>query len=172
MSRMSSPDRKRIYPLVVQQQGGEYCVYCNKTKEDLLNQGLYTEFCIDVDDNSGNHSITNLRQMQLLCKSCNTKKNHPQNSEVFQRSSSAEIVLGTRYERDFRKWVIGLYMENENAGFTYEYVVNNGADYVGCSTETVKRYLKKMTCCNTGNYRWDYDRPGEPRLVLKSEMKF
>ena len=170
MTNMNSKTRKELYPMVVSQQGGEYCVYCNKTIQDLAMEGKSTTFCIDIDDNSGNHSKSNLRQMQLLCRSCNTKKNHPSNMEPFHRQATPELILGKKYEKHFRNWVAGLYMPNENAGFHHDYIVNSGAEMIGCSTETIKRYLAKMTSTE-GNYEWDV-RNGSSVLVLKPEMKF
>jgi len=94
---MNKKTRDILYPLVVAQQGGEYCVFCDKTKHDLISCGHKGEFCIDVDDNSGNHSIKNLRMMQLACHSCNTKKNHPTLEEPFSRSATPEMIKGKKY---------------------------------------------------------------------------
>lgn len=169
MANMNKHTRDQLYPLVAAQQGGEYCVFCNRDKTDLKNDGHKPEFCIDVDDNSHNHSKSNLRQMQLACHSCNTKKNHPSIAEPYERTATPEMILGKRYESDFRRWVSGFFMENENIGLSYSYLVNSGAEFVGCSTETIKRYLNKMTSTE-GMYEW-FDRTGGVSMVLKSKYK-
>lgn len=170
MSNMNKKTRDFLYPLVKEQQGGEYCVWCNKNKKDLADEGRSTTFCIDVDDNSDNHSKSNLRQMQFLCRSCNTKKNHPSNMEPFHRQATPELILGKKNERHYRRWIAGLFMTNENAGYHFDYVTAGGAEKIECSIEAVKNYLRKMTSAE-GNYDWD-DRNGESYLVLKPEMKF
>ena len=170
MTNMNSKTRDELYPMVVAQQGGEYCVYCNKTRKDLVDEGKSSVLCIDVDDNSGNHSKSNLRQMQLLCKSCNTKKNHPGNMEPFHRQATPELILGKRNEKHYRRWVAGLFMTNENATFPYDYVVESGAEKIECSIEAVKNYLRKMTS-EEGNYYWTA-RNGSSYLALKPSMKF
>ena len=35
----------------------------------------------------------------------------------------------------------------------YDFVVNSGAEKIGCSPETIKRYLKKLTS-KAGAYEW------------------
>jgi hypothetical protein len=167
---MNKKTRDELYPLVVQQQGGEYCVFCNRDKKDLMNDGHKPEFCIDVDNNSHDHSKKNLREMQLACHPCNTKKNHPSNTEPFTRTATPEMILGKRYESDFRRWVVGLFLPNENVGFTYSYLVGSGAEKVGCSPESIKRYLSKMTS-DEGMYEWDNRFSSESLLVLKPKYK-
>lgn len=170
MSNMSKYQHDKLYPDVVSQQGGEYCVMCDREKPELINAGMTGKFVIDVADNSHDHSVRNLRQMQLLCPSCNTKKNHPRTTEPQERTATPEMILGKRYESDFRRWVAGMFMPNENVGFEYSFLVNSGAEKVGCSPETIKRYLNKMTSAE-GMYEWS-DRFGSVLLVLKKEFKF
>lgn len=169
MSNMNKKDHDYLYPQVMAQQGGEYCVNCNRDKKDLINDGHKSEFCIDVSDNSHDHSRKNLRMMQLLCHSCNTKKNHPALAEPFTRSATPEMVKGKINEDDFRRWVAGHYMENENIGLSYDYLINSGAEIVGNSQESCKRYLKKMTS-TAGIYEW-FTRTGGVSMVLKKEFK-
>lgn len=167
MANLNKKQRDEIYPHVIAKQGGEFCVACGRDLEALKRDGHKPELCIDNFDNSGNHK--NIQNLQLLCHSCNTIKNHPQTSVPFHRSATPEMILGKRYEADFRRWVQGFFMENENIGLEYDHLVNSGAEKVNCSTETIKRYLRKMTS-SEGIYEWE-DRFGSVLLVLKSQYK-
>lgn len=167
MTNLNKKQRDEVYPLVVARQGGEFCIGCGRDKTGLMRDGHKPEFCIDNKDNSGDHK--RIENLQLLCHSCNTKKNHPLNDVPFHRSATPEMILGKKYESDFRRWVQGQYMENPNIGLEFDYLVSSGAEKVGCSPETIKRYLKKMTS-KEGMYEWE-DRFGSVLLVLKPEYK-
>jgi len=56
-------------------------------------------------------------------------------------------------EPKFRKWVLEELERKgavDGAKANMEYVINTGAEIVGISTETVKRYLKKnVFCCRS-----------------------
>ena len=80
--RMSKPQRDRMYPLVLRREVilglplmnvGPYCRICGievqKDRGGPLPQGI-----IDDITNSGDHS--DLRNLQLLCRPCNTAKNY------------------------------------------------------------------------------------------------
>ena len=155
------------YMNLIVKQGGEYCILCNKDKSQLMQDGQTPRLCIDHINN--NNSINEIDNLQFLCHSCNTKKNHPKTTEPFERTQTPEMVLGKRYEKDFRRWVLGQFQENENIGLEYSFLVNSGAEKVGCSTETIKRYLNKMTS-KEGLYEWN-DRFGSVLLILKDEFK-
>lgn len=164
---MNSTQRAFWYSQILIKQGAEFCVMCCRDIRQITQDGESPKLCIDHRDNNNNHnSIDNL---QFLCKSCNTKKNHPQTTEPYQRTPTPEMSAGKRYESDFRRWVIGQFMENENIGLEYEHLVNAGAEKVGCSTETIKRYLRKMTS-SEGLYEW-LDKFGSVVLVLKEQHK-
>lgn len=169
MSNMNKKDHDFLYPLVKEQQGGEFCVNCDRDKKQLMNDGHKPEFCIDVYDNSNNHSRKNLRSMQLLCHSCNTKKNHPTLEEPLERKPTPEMIKGRLDEHNFRRWVLGHYMTNENIGLTFDYLINSGSETVGNSPESCKRYLGKMTS-EVGMYTWE-DRFRVVLMVLKSKYK-
>lgn len=161
---MNKRQRDEMYFKVVDRQKGEFCNHCEKTKYDLFKEGYKPELVIDCIPNDGDHSDVN--KLQLLCHSCNTKKNHPDNVEPFERSATPEMIRGGKFEKDFRRWVSGLFETNKNTGFTYTYLVNSGAEKVDCSTETIKRYLKKMAS-DEGMYEWEDRFGSEPVLVLK-----
>lgn len=167
MTNMNKRQRDMLYPFVVARQGGEFCVGCGRAKQGLIRDGHKAEFCLDCIDNSGDHS--KVENLQLLCHSCNTTKNHPLTDVPFHRSATPEMIVGKRYEGDFRRWVAGFFMENENAGLEYDFLVSSGAEKVSCSTETIKRYLKKMTS-EQGMYVWE-NRFGSVLLILRPEFK-
>jgi hypothetical protein len=167
MVNMNKRQRDLVYPHVLARQGGEFCVGCGRDPSSLKRDGHKPEFCIDCVDNSGDHS--RIENLQLLCHSCNTKKNHPDTDIPFHRTPTPEMVLGKRYESDFRRWIAGQFMENSNIGLEYDFAVSSGAEKVGCSPETIKRYLKKMTS-SEGMYTWE-DRYGSVLLVLKPEFR-
>lgn len=164
---MNKQTRDKLYPQVVKKQYGEYCVICKIEPWVLIEQGRSPVLCIDHINN--NNADNRLENYQLLCKSCNTKKNHPTLEEPYARSATPEMIKGKKYESDFRRWVAGHYMENENIGLEYNFLVNSGAEFVGCSTETIKRYLNKMTSTQ-GIYEW-FDKMGSVVMVLKSQYK-
>lgn len=152
MTRLNSRQRKMLYISILVRQGGEYCAICGRRRKQLLEDGLSGELCIDHKDNrNSNNRLTNL---QFLCHSCNTKKNHPSIEDPQQRVMTPEMALGKSYEKRFRKWVSGLIQSPENHGvLQYEFLVNSGAERIGCSPETIKRYLKKLTS-KAGSYEW------------------
>jgi hypothetical protein len=152
---------------VLAKQGGEFCVMCGRSKRELIQDGHKPQFCIDCKDNSGDHK--SLDNLQLLCRSCNTKKNHPETDVPFNRVPTPEMIVGKKYEKNFRRWVNGHYLVNANTGLEYSYLINSGAEKVGCSPETIKRYLNKMTS-SEGMYEWE-ERFGGTLLVLKPEHK-
>ena len=141
-----------LYTVVVAKQGGEFCIMCGRTCIQLVGDGLKGSLCIDhIDNRNNNNHISNL---QFLCHSCNTKKNHPSIEDPQQRVMTPEMALGRAYEKRFRKWVSGLIQSPENHGvLQYDFVVNSGAEKIGCSPETIKRYLKKLTS-KAGAYEW------------------
>lgn len=165
---MNKQNHDKFYLQLLIKQGGEYCVLCHKDKYQLINDGQSPKLCIDHKNN--NNTINDLDNLQFLCKSCNTKKNHPKNTEPYERTATPEMIAGKRYEKDFRRWVSGHYQTNENIGLEYSFLINSGAEFVGCSPETIKRYLHKMTS-SEGMYEW-YDKTGSVLLVLKKEYKF
>lgn len=167
MANKNKDTRDREYPLIVQRQHGEFCMMCKIEPWMLAEMGRSPTLCIDHINN--NNSDNRLDNYQLLCKSCNTKKNHPSLAEPFQRTATPEMIKGKKDEADFRRWVAGHYMENENIGLAFSYLVNSGAETVGNSPESCKRYLAKMTS-QAGIYEW-FDKMGSVVMVLKKEYK-
>jgi len=166
---MNKRQHDEAYPKVVKDQHGEFCRHCERDLYDLRIEGNKPEFCIDHINND-NHD-NRMANLQLLCHSCNTKKNHPRLTEPTERTMTPEMAFGRKYEKKFRKWVQGHYMANANIGLTYTFLLGSGAEAVECSPETIKRYLKKMAS-DEGMYEWEerYSE-SEPLLVLKKQYR-
>ena len=168
MTNMNSKQREMLIPHIEAKQGGKFCVLCGKTKEQLMNDGKSGQLCIDHKDNNNNHN--ELENLQFLCHSCNTKKNHPSIEEPQQRVMTPEMVMGRSVEKRFRRWVNGLLLIPENNGvLEYNFLVNSGAEKVDCSPETIKRYLLKLTS-KEGMYEC-FERVTETFLQLKQEYQ-
>ena len=92
---------------------------------------------IDRIDNNGDYKLENC---QLICKSCNRKKN-PHRLVVYQREMTPEMIKNIKGEPTFRRWLVGQICTHRH--IQYEDAVSSGAEFCGLSTETIKRYLRK-----------------------------
>ena len=169
MSNMNKRNREQIYPLIMARQGGEFCVMCLRNKNSLIAEGFKPEFCIDVIDNSNNHSITNIAKMQFLCHSCNTTKNHPSLEPSSEKSMSPEMLANKTNEPTFRRYISGKFQINPNLALPYYDLVASGAEFTSCSIQSIKNYLTKMTC-SEGMYEWE-NRSGGSFLTLKEKYR-
>jgi len=137
--------RKKLYR-VLSEGNGEACKECGK----LPNQG---QLVIDhKDNNNRNNGLTNL---QLLCRSCNYKKN-PRKlpldqcvsvSESVMDGYVSEIDLNRRKEPLFREFVNQFVSEIKEV--PQNEIVYSGAEEVEISPVTARRYLDKM-CSGRG----------------------
>jgi hypothetical protein len=144
----------------------EQCILCRR--------GPTTKRRLEIDHIDGNKHNEEPVNLCLLCSSCNKKlENIPPEQKrrilkkrcdyivcVREREKSREATLTTRYqvsyqkgspemqandffEVDYREWVLkqvrehGFYPKNE--------AINAGAEIVGCSAVTSRRYLEKLT---------------------------
>ncbi len=129
-----------------------------------------------VVDHKDNHNSNNQPEnLQLLCKSCNGVKN-PRGKAVAnvcvrvceeERPLPPEMIENRRKEPRFRRWVFGTV--TAFGKIRYEEAVNAGAEYIGASTETTKRYLRKMTS-SEGLYTIINDPGGYPYLHFKDQL--
>ena len=165
---MNTRQRAKFYDDIVIKQGGEYCVKCSRTLDQLFESGESRQLCIDHVNNNNTHNY--IKNLQFLCHSCNTKKNHPQITPAETVTDMPQVSLGRKLESDFRRWVVGHYMADDSIGLEYTYLINSGAEKVECSTETIKRYLQKMTS-NEGSFIW-HNHFGKTTMKLKDTMKF
>jgi hypothetical protein len=139
MTRMNSRARKRLYE-TVSARDEEFCALCGIV-------GSLKSLCIDhIDNNNNNNDLDNL---QLLCRSCNTKKNprgkaRPENesAEVETPKQSEEVRLKKKYEPMFRKWIKK--QLKRYGRILLQDAVESGAEVTGASIQTIERYLRKL----------------------------
>lgn len=162
MSRMNSRTRKKLYP-IISKRDGEICRICKIPA---------TEKQLQIDHKNNDNSDNELENLQLLCKSCNYLKN-PRKQSVDnlcvsvceeERPLPPEMVENRRMEPRFRRWAYGKVIILGK--IRYEDALNAGAEYIGASTETVKRYLRKMTS-SEGLYDIRTDAQGYPYIHFK-----
>jgi len=72
------------------------------------------------------------------------------------------MQASTYFTRRFRAWVL------DNLPMTKEEAINGGAEVVGCSTETAKRNLSKLTS-RVGPVAISQDINGKATLILKED---
>lgn len=164
MSRMNSRTRKKLYPIIAKRDG-EICRVCHI---------LATEKQLVLDHMNNDNSDNSLNNLQLLCKSCNYLKN-PRKQPVDnlcvrvceeERPLTPEMVENRRKEPRFRRWLFGKILKDGK--IRYEEAVDAGAEYIQASTETVKRYLRKMTS-SEGMYAIQNDAQGYPYVVERGK---
>ena len=139
---MNGTTRKKWYSYI-SNRDGEYCKCCGK----LSSEG---QLILDhIDNNPSNNSPENF---QILCRACNFLKNPRRPLDLCENTESCLKTNRTK-EPEFKAFV---YAEMENAksketGFAISenYLVNSGAEKVGLSPVTTKRYLDKM-CSRAG----------------------
>ncbi len=147
MSQMNSRNRKRIYPILTKRDG-EFCAMCEKV-------GSYETLFIDhIDNNNRNNELDNL---QLLCRSCNTKKNprgkaKPENDscKIHEPTATMEVLLNRKYEPMFRDYLERQVQKYERV--LKEEIIDSGAEVTDASIPTIERYLRKL-CSTAGKYR-------------------
>ena len=140
MSKMNGPTRMKFYNIITERDGA-YCRCCGALPEER-------QLVIDHKDNDNKNN--NLLNLQFLCRSCNYLKNpRPVDECVCECESGAktEIQINKEKEQLFRKFV---YHELNEYGRIPEHdLINSGAEDVGISPVTAKRYLDKM-CSSRG----------------------
>ena len=141
MSRMNGSTRIKFYELIANRDGA-YCRGCcalDKERQLVIDH---------KDNNNNNNDLTNL---QFLCRSCNYLKNprRPVDECVSEYESGAqnEIQINQRKEPAFRRFVF--HELNEYSEVTEHDLISAGAEDIGISTVTAKRYLDKM-CSSRG----------------------
>ena len=140
---MNGPMRKRLYKLVAVRDG-EYCRGCSK---------LPFEGQLVVDHRDNESSNNNPSNLQLLCRRCNFLKNPRKEpvdlsvSESIHDGTVTEIDISRRKEPLFRKFAI--HVVNEHDEVPQNDIINAGAEEIGISPVTARRYLDKM-CSGKG----------------------
>ena len=152
-----------LYPKVVEKQGGlEFCNGCGLSLRQLQLWDREPLLVIDRIDNTGDYRLENC---QLLCKSCNKKKN-PIKPRIFERAITPEMIKNMKGEPMFRRWLCGEILKRRH--IPYEEAVGSGAEFCELSTETIKRYLKKMLS-QTGSYELGWASGGSVDIYEKGD---
>jgi len=144
VSKMNGRTRKKFFGLLWRRDG-PYCKCCGK---------LAWERSLVIDHRDNDNSNNSPENHQLLCRSCNYLKNPRRPVDMCVRNSPPILHSSLSVNRDkepkFREWVLEELERKgavDGANISAEYVINTGAEKVGISPETVKKYLKKM--CST-----------------------
>jgi len=133
MSNMNKRVHDMLYP-TLQERQGNFCMICKREYMSL--------FIDHIDNNNSNNDINNL---QLLCRSCNTKKNHPRTTEPTVRNAPPEYTAGKKNYKKAKKYIYGLLYDPKEHGALYlDDLIDDTANYVDCSQQQIKNYIKKM----------------------------
>ena len=141
MSKMNGPTRKKLYKEMIVDEG-EFCKNCNVL-------GKERQLVIDHKDN--NNSNNHRENRQFLCRRCNYKKNPKRPvDECVSENEKSELQVNRTKEPQFRKFVA--HEINERVRVPEHELINLGAEHIGMSPVTTKRYLDKM-CSLFGIYQ-------------------
>lgn len=173
MSNMNKKTHDMLYPVIIENIGGmEICCNpnCNATPFDLEHSGRDSKLLIDhIDNNNNNNAINNL---QLLCRSCNTKKNHPRKiEEPVNRNAPPEFMAGKKNYKKAKAYIYGRLLEPESNGvLNLEEIIDDTSNYVDCTQTQVKNYIKKMCSKRHGSTTTE-ERKGDWFLVFKTDTE-
>ena len=112
-----------------------------------------------IDNNPDNNKVEN---HQILCRSCNRRKNPKRHRNRVIHTASEQT--NKRAEHPWRKWVINKIMASTD-GFSVDEAIYSGAELFDISPDTIdRRYLPKFTslaskyCEDEGRlYRKDHE---------------
>ncbi len=161
---------------------GEFCQRCHRK--------VAATFPLEIDHADGNPKNDSPDNLRLLCKRCNIILEHEYRSKSAMREREREIIEGkisTRIlkaeavykegssemkanllcEVSYRKWL--LKEIDTQGGLDKKEAINSGAELVGCSPLTTKRYLEKLTSTG-GCLKEELDMLGHPYLVFKESF--
>jgi len=123
--------------MIIVESDDECCKFCGRSPPEV-------KLVIDHKDN--NNMNNNLNNLQLVCRSCNYKKNprRPLDMCVSKESGSRfdSISINQKKEPKFREYVYDELKETGRA--LWNDLIDAGAEYVGVSIETTRKYLTKM----------------------------
>jgi len=180
-NRFQAKTRLWVYRFLVIRDG-EFCQRCHKSPA--------ATFPLEIDHIDGNPKNDAPGNLQLLCKRCNIqirntmdaysakwgregeKTEGKANTRIAKsaanyREGSPEMQANLLYEVAYRKWL--LKEINTQGGLDKKEAINAGAELVGCSPNTTKRYLEKLTSAG-GCLKEDLDMLGHPYLVFKESF--
>lgn len=140
MSNMNGITRKKLYPQIATRDG-EYCRGCG---------ALSNERQLVIDHKDNDNSNNTMDNLQLLCRTCNYLKNSRRpldNVSECLNEDETELQKSQRTEPLFRSFVF--HEINELKEVPELDLIYSGAEDIGISPVTAKRYLNKM-CSSRG----------------------
>lgn len=166
MFRLSKRQRDKTYKILAERDGDQ-CRICGVP-------GTVKQLVVDCVDNSGDHSDP--ENLQLLCSSDNTRKNprglgrfnprRPKTTEDFElkRVGTIEMQRNLEAEPRFRHWLHEQVKLHEE--ILLSEAINAGAEFAGCSQQTVKRYIDKAAS-SVGPFMLEKNGDGNAALRFK-----
>lgn len=184
MSKLNTEGRLAAYELC-QKRDGHRCKRCRKGPKTV------GPLKVDHIDNDPHNNPKNGKNWQLLCHACNIKKNprgpgrrgidarhrllslEKERERESERDGESERIRARTMEMQrnidcepkFKTWIEG--MIGELSSLDVNDLVNAAANYVGCSQQTIRRYLDKVTSF-TGEYEYYTDEEGKRRVRARS----
>src|SRR3990167_6021784 len=159
-----------IYPELIKIFDGEYYNHCGLTKDQLIKSGR-TEPVLLIDHRDNNSENNRWSNLQLLCRSCNVIKGSK--IEPYKRTPTPEMERGTRNMKRCRRYVVGRMLDpNEHGALEYETLVDDIAEKLDCSQQSIKNYLAKLTSAKHGSYTWEERPDGKTYLVPKTDDEY
>lgn len=140
---MNGNTRKKRYDEVARRDGN-YCRGC---------QRLPTERPLVLDHIDNNPKNNKKENLQILCRKCNYEKNPRgpvdlcENENENESENKSELQVNKVKEPKFKSYVHQRMWEEGQV--PQSDIINSGAEHVGISPITAKRYLDKM-CSSAG----------------------
>jgi hypothetical protein len=145
---MNGRTRKKIYAILAARDGEE----CANPRCGRI--GLSKSLIVDHRDN--NNSNNDPDNLQLLCRSCNTRKNprgkakpKTESVEIYVPHSSKELIKNEICEPIFREWIEKQVSKWKR--LELKDAINSGAEVACVSPATTERYINKM-CSTAGKF--------------------
>jgi NAD-dependent dihydropyrimidine dehydrogenase PreA subunit len=149
-SRLNGRERNIAYNFLVFRDG-EQCKVCHKTPP-------FTK--LDVEHSNGDPYYHNHKNLQLMCRSCNSRKNPRgkgrKGHDLVSLSLTAinacdpkpedtKLHLKKKYLNEFLRYLEGEFENGEQ--LVYERVITNGAYKAGfASKKTIREYVELLAC--------------------------
>lgn len=171
MANMNKETRDKLYPKIKSRQMGEYCVSCKRDAFILESLGKNSQLVIDhIDNNNENNSLDNL---QLLCRGCNTLKNHWRHMpNIEDLPDSPTFKKSKQNEFRFRQYVMGRLQEpDSNYSVHLDSLIADGAEFCKCSPQAIKNYLLKMTSPREGIFKIILKQDSQEYLTFKDKIE-
>lgn len=170
MANMNKDTHDKLYPQIKIRLKGEYCIACKRDPFILASLGKNPQLVIDHIDND--NSNNNLENLQLLCRGCNTLKNHWRHMPFIEDlEDSPTYKKSKQNEFRFRQYVMGRLQEPEaNYFIHFDSLIADGAEHCQCSEQAIKNYLSKMTAPREGIFKKVTRQDAQEYLTLKDRI--